>query len=611
MTCAFRSIILGDQPDQLETTSDQHTFALQPSPPPVARASNFSADSVSKVTVLSASDSYADRDLPPTPSVYSPDRTHFANSFLQRNSSLSRSRPGSPRSASILNLDKKAVVKSRISQWEPHRADDVQSNRSRDRPRSDLRRRGSTHSTGSDSLLELYSVQSVTSGTEPYTRSALPAPSLDLIPEVASVSQISEPQISSMPPSLNDPVPSVDTDGRLAPLVELLQDQATKHYYHTNDLKDQIASLNSEMHTMFQELKVVIGEQPAPDVNMSKLEEALDKSFATLETTVGNLQSKDDGTVDLKRELDVIRDEIKSLDIRGGPSTPSNADTNHIGDAVLEKLETLRMEVKNRERFPDEIVTEIAKLREALDLLPVEGIKALNDVDRSQKTTTGEPASVPAVDLSEVHAKLDEFIQGFKSQLTKEPTTPKIEIPEVRFADLECPDPVALTPLQLQDIMNILVETRDQQATQNDRQADSARYLNELNSVRRPVPFEDFSLWTLNDRTTRVVVARQVCKGWNVQDRYRSRCVDPTLQRRLSRLRSIREPNRDVVHWPSDASRREQSERFDDPCASSISKHLVRSHQRKVTQRGNERYLQWVPPLRDSSGSLTADRKLL
>jgi hypothetical protein len=31
--------------------------------------------------------------------------------------------------------------------------------------------------------------------------------------------------------------------------------------------------------------------------------------------------------------------------------------------------------------------------------------------------------------------------------------------------------------------MKILVETRDQQATQNDRQADSARYLNELNSV--------------------------------------------------------------------------------------------------------------------------------
>jgi len=46
----------------------------------------------------------------------------------------------------------------------------------------------------------------------------------------------------------------------------------------------------------------------------------------------------------------------------------------------------------------------------------------------------------------------------------------------------------ALTLLQLQDIMKILVETRDQQATQNDRQADSARYLNELNSVRRHIP---------------------------------------------------------------------------------------------------------------------------
>ena len=35
--------------------------------------------------------------------------------------------------------------------------------------------------------------------------------------------------------------------------------------------------------------------------------------------------------------------------------------------------------------------------------------------------------------------------------------------------------------------MKILVETRDQQATQNDRQADAARYLNELNSVRRHI----------------------------------------------------------------------------------------------------------------------------
>ena len=44
--------------------------------------------------------------------------------------------------------------------------------------------------------------------------------------------------------------------------------------------------------------------------------------------------------------------------------------------------------------------------------------------------------------------------------------------------------------------MKILVETRDQQATQNDRQADAARYLNELNSVRRHIfdenPYREF-----------------------------------------------------------------------------------------------------------------------
>ena len=322
------------------------------------------------------------------------------------------------------------MVKRRISQLEPHRTD-VRSNGPRGHSGSDLQRRGSTHSTGSDSLIELYSVESVGSESEVHTRSAWPAPSLALIPEVASMSQISEPQVSSVSPSLNNPAPSAETDGQLAPLVELLQDQATKHYYHTNDLKDQIASLNSDMHTMFQELKVVIGEQPVSDVNMSKLEEALDKSFAALETTISNTQGKEDGAADVRWKLDAIHDQIKSLDVEARIIAPSNADPNPIGEAVLEKLETLRMEIKNREGVPEDMMAEIAKLREALDRLPREDIRELKNVGKSQETKMEEPALVPTVDLSEVHAKLDGLVENLKSQLEKEPVTQKIEIPEV------------------------------------------------------------------------------------------------------------------------------------------------------------------------------------
>jgi len=378
------------------------------------------------------------------------------------------------------------MVKRRISQLEPHHKD-TQSGKPRSRAGSDLRRRGSARSADSDSLLELYTVEYAASETDPYTRSAWPAPSLALIPEVASVSQTSEPHGLSVSPSLDHPTPSVDTDGRLAPLVELLQDQATKHYYHTNDLKDQIASLNSEMHTMFQELKVVIGEQPVPDVNMSKFEEALDRSFAALETTVGNLQGRDDGTADLRQKLDAIRDQVKSLEVQGRAATPSNLDANPIGEAVLDKLETLRMEIKDQKGLPEDVMAEITKLREVLDRLPPGEIVALRNVGKSQESTTEETASAPIVDLAEVHAKLDGLIENLKSQLAKEPAASKIEIPEVRFAVLRYRDSVTLTLLQLQDIMKILVETRDQQATQNDRQADSARYLSELNSVRHRV----------------------------------------------------------------------------------------------------------------------------
>ena len=321
------------------------------------------------------------------------------------------------------------MVKRRISQLEPHRID-AQSSGPRGRSGSDLRRRGSAHSTGSDSLFELYTVESAVSGTEPYTRSAWPAPSLALIPEVASISQISEPPALSVSPSLDHPAPSVDTDGRLAPLVELLQDQATKHYYHTNDLKDQIASLNSEMHTMFQQLKVVIDEQPTPDVDVAKFEEALDKSFAVLETTIGNLQGKDDGMVDLRQKLDTIHDQIKSLDV-GKSMTPSDPDPNPIGEAALEKLEMLRMEIKNKEGLPESIVVEIAKLREVLDRLPSGEITELRNVTKSQESTLEGHAPAPAVDLSGVHEKLDELIENLKLQPAKEPAVPNIEIPEV------------------------------------------------------------------------------------------------------------------------------------------------------------------------------------
>ena len=334
----------------------------------------------------------------------------------------------------MLNLDKKAVVKRRISQLEPHRKD-LQLTRPRGRPGSDLRRRSSARSTDSDSLLELYTVESALSGTEPYTRTTWPAPSLALIPEVASVSQISEPRsVLSVSPSLNHPVSSADTDGRLAPLVELLQDQATKHYYHTNDLKDQIASLNSEMHTMFQELNVVIGEQPVREVDTSKFEEALHKSFVAIETAVENLHGGDNRTTGLREKLDAIHEQVKALEVLGKPVRPSNSDVSPVGAEVLEKLETLRMEINDQKWLPENVVAEIAKLRELLDRLPPEDVTALRNVERPQEQTTEERRPAPTIDLSEVHAKLDGVIESLKFQSAKEPDPPKVEIPEVRGA---------------------------------------------------------------------------------------------------------------------------------------------------------------------------------
>jgi phage terminase small subunit len=98
-------------------------------------------------------------------------------------------------------------------------------------------------------------------------------------------------------------------DVRLGPLMELLQDQATKHYYHTNDLGDQIASLHSEIHGMFEELKVIVGKQPTVEVD--KFVETVEKSMSGLEHRLRKTESSDGAIMSLKGKLDNIHAEIR------------------------------------------------------------------------------------------------------------------------------------------------------------------------------------------------------------------------------------------------------------------------------------------------------------
>ena len=135
--------------------------------------------------------------------------------------------------------------------------------------------------------------------------------------------------------------------------------------------------------------------------------------------------------VDLRERLDAIHGQIKSLDASKEPSTPSNTDPDRIGDAVLEKLEMLRIEIKSQEGLPEEMAAEVSKLREALDRLPPGEIAELRNIAKSRDSTPEGLAPMSIVDLSEVHTKLDELIGGLKSQPAKEPAAPNIDIPEV------------------------------------------------------------------------------------------------------------------------------------------------------------------------------------
>jgi len=124
-----------------------------------------------------------------------------------------------------------------------------------------------------------------------------------------------------------------------------------------------------------------------------------------------------------------------------------------------------------------------------------------------------EPLAGATMDVLGVHAKLDELNESLKSQLAKEPVVPKVEIPKYTFSFPDIADRRLDAPT-VKKHENLGRNERDQQATQNDRQADSARYSTTKfvcvwrphrrpRQPRRPFP-----------------VARCFRKGWNVQDRY-------------------------------------------------------------------------------------------
>jgi archaellum component FlaC len=267
---------------------------------------------------------------------------------------------------------------------------------------SDLNRRASTRSTDADSLLDLYESSPIARVPVRLTRSGWTSPVLPLIPEVS-------PQVSEITKSHNHSPLSTYTaannDMKLGSLVELLQDQATKHYYHTNDIRDQIASLHNEIHGMFEELKVAVGDQPADQI--VKFAETVNNSMVELERKLREVKSEgEEGLMEhIGEKLDSIHADIRSIKDNGAPGGGVMIQT------AVRNLEELRTTIQQQDGGSRMILQELEKLRLALGVTDEPGDVVLQNLGSS---SAAKGSTVLHPNLTEVNAKLDLLLNNWK-----------------------------------------------------------------------------------------------------------------------------------------------------------------------------------------------------
>ncbi|GLB37676.1 hypothetical protein LshimejAT787_0407270 [Lyophyllum shimeji] len=381
---------------------------------------------------------------PASASVYTPTRP------VSRASSAGDPRESRAPSPSIMNLSQLSVVRQRLAQIQPTTSQS--SHGSLTSPTSSRasscsrlttpvfgsRKGPLTSPTESQDMLRVHSARSsaadsiLNSYTDCSSHQSIEATELSLIrsapEEVASQQPPLSPGRASHQPSMTYP--------GLQPVVELLHDQSAKHADQAADLGNQVLSLRNDVQRMPFEI--------ASAISMAAHSEKVMKMVARVEA-----QARANGEA-----IGCIQNSLQeeSLKHRGG---------------ALSGFDNLTQELQS---FRDQLSQDLSHICSKLDSVHpahAEGPVQLNNVAASK----GE-APVPSrvVDLSEPHKKLDDLLAAS----TDGPLTEDEQNSSSANA--------TKTEEMLKKVIGLLEKDSGQQALQAQQQAESVRYLNELNS---------------------------------------------------------------------------------------------------------------------------------
>ncbi|THH02060.1 hypothetical protein EW026_g703 [Hermanssonia centrifuga] len=410
-----------------------------------------------------------DRALPalpisPVPLVQSPVRYELYDepvrkatppaSIASRISALSAITPSRSQSPSIRNLDQRSVVKQRLAQIEQISS-----------PSSPIVT--PAKSTRSRAIL--------TSSAESPTYSAHPP---DRLPKAK------EHTPKSIPPDASRDIISSSRQSRLVANLE--------QHARLSGLEDQIASIQTGLRHLPRDLEATLSERPSQaaiippqlDADTKRAVENIDGSVKRIEDQgerhaqgLSNIQAKVDAILDLRSQVEATGK---------GSSSPS-VDIN----VVVGKLEEMRAELKSdlpllakqleellAGRFPANYENSFS-MKDAAPPSPASGC-------------TSPEGGIPEK-MSLIQQKLDELLSAQKSV-------------QEAASESSAAEPAETKPM-LEEVLTLLKDDQSQRTHQIERQVDSARYLNELNTW-----LEAFVNHGTSQIETVVAGVQQLCK---------------------------------------------------------------------------------------------------
>ncbi|EKM54558.1 uncharacterized protein PHACADRAFT_29763 [Phanerochaete carnosa HHB-10118-sp] len=248
-----------------------------------------------------------------------------------------------------------------------------------------------------------------------------------------------------------------------------------EQHVRLSKIRDQISEIQEEMHRLPKTLGAVVADLsptvlpalPPKDDEAERLLLNIDESVKRIE---GQGEVNAQGLAGIHAKVDAIM-ALRKADV-SAPAAPAMPQERV--DAIIAKLEELGVQIKNDLPALSQKLEEPAAQRAE---------QLLHDVPSAEASVSPAlpPPAVAPEEMAKFHERLEEILAAVRASQVAPPAGPasgKEEPSVVETADVVVP---AALPA-LEELLALVKAEKEQRETQMAAQADSARYLNELNS---------------------------------------------------------------------------------------------------------------------------------